>query len=178
MTPAHEAPTLGVDAREGIFGPPGWTRTSGVADLLAPFLETWRGPGADFARFGGIGAHEALALAEALPSANLDDRQNDAPRVATLLGAAGHGGGAVELYGYLVSAPRWDERVSLDALVVPGAPASRSAGEAMTWGSARRALWDDLAMRFGLADGAHPPEELVWMPRGADDAPGWWLWWD
>lgn len=178
MTARQEDPVVEVRNEEGIFGPPGWTAQRGVVDLLAPFLETWRGPGADFARFGGLGAIEACALAEVLPVANLADRQNEAPLLGTLLDAACRGEGAVEVYGYLVGAPRWDERVSLDAVVLPGAPRSREVGQSMTWGSSRGALWENLAEEFHLADGASPPDELVWMPRGATGDPGWWLWWD
>lgn len=162
----------------GLFGPRGWTARCGVVDLLAPFLETWRGPGVDFARFGGLGEDEARALVEVLPRANLADRQNDAPRVSTLLEAACGAGGEVEVYGYLVGAARWDERVSLDAVVLPGAPGSREEGESMTWGEGRGGLWERLSARFRLADGASPPDELVWMPRGATQGPAWWLWWD
>lgn len=163
---------------EGLFGPRGWTRERGVVDLLAPLLETWRGPTADFARFGGLGEDEARALVDVLPPPNLEDRQNTGPRVATLLEAACRGAGTVEVYGYLVGASRWDERVSLDGVVLPGAPRSREEGEAMTWGRARGGLWRRLSTRFRLADGASAPDELVWMPRGASDGPGWWLWWD
>lgn len=155
-----------------LYGPLGWTRSSGVEDLLAPFLAGAR-PASDFARFEGLGSEEARALLEILPEANMRDRQNNGPELVELLALAAEREG-VELAGYLVSAPRWDERVSVDGLLVPSC---EGLPEPLDSDPLVLAKWAPLQRALGLSSARGAPDELVAV-RLEGGGRGWWIWWD
>lgn len=155
-----------------LYAPSGWTDSSGAAAILEPFLVHPR-PFADFTRFEGLGAAQAERLLELLPELNLADRQNNGPRVDELLRAAmAHGG--LALSGYLVSAPRWDERVSIDGLFVPALPGLAPPDPLNPRESDR---WSELGAALGLDSARGAPDELRALRR-ASGALCWWLWWD
>lgn len=165
-----------------LHGAPGWTRRSGVEALLAPHTVRGPGRGADFTRVEGIGGETALRLLDLLPGANLDERQNGGPTCRAMLRAAGGAGAGVELSGYLVSAPRWDERVGLDGMVVPGNLLRRLPDTPLTAGP-----WETIRAALDLGAGTRHPDELVaFLPRDGDVGEdegvvrslAWWLWWD
>lgn len=182
--PCGAGTTMSDDAlAEGLYGPAGWVARSGVREVLEPHLEGWRGDATDFARFGGIGDDVAAALLDLLPQANLEDQQNMGPTCRALLEAAVAHPGDVVLSGYLVSAPRWDERVSVDGVVVMGAacaaasaePRPPSAGSPTTQG----AVWEVLRRALGLGRETGMPDEVIRvLAEGRAGRPGWWLWWD
>ncbi len=159
-----------------LYGPSGWTRTGGAADLLAPLVcEPRFTP--DFARFAGVGALEASALLDLLPAANLHDRQNNGPELRELLDAAQDREG-IELSGYLIGPPRWDERVSVDGILVPFAddlPVG-ALGDPLVyahWPAVREAL--GLTSARGLPDEFHP---VAIAPAQGARMCAWWIWWD
>lgn len=155
-----------------LYAPSGWTDSSGAAAILEPFLVHPR-PFADFVRFEGLGAAQAERLLELLPELNLADRQNNGPRVDELLRAAmAHGD--LALSGYLVSAPRWDERVSIDGLFVPALPGLAPPDPLNLRESDR---WSELETALGLDSARGAPDELRALRR-ASGALCWWLWWD
>jgi len=100
----------------------------------------------------------------------------------------------VELSGYLVPPPRWDERVGLDGMVVhsgvlgargrdDGAgghtdrdlPVVRGSSTALT----RNRLWEDLRHSLDLGAATQEPDELMpFLPQGRGGRLSWWLWWD
>lgn len=156
-----------------LYGARGWTDTTGAAALLAA-LECGPRLSKDFTRFAGLRAPEALALAQILPEANLHDRQNNGPELAELLDAACRIEG-VELSGYLVGPPRWDERVSVDGLFAPpgiGLPDALPE-DALSW-----AKWPSVRDFLGLSTCAAPPDEFLPVPTGHAQGCGWWMWWD
>lgn len=155
-----------------LYAPSGWTDSSGAAAILEPFLVHPR-PFADFARFEGLGAAQAERLLELLPEQNLADRQNNGPRVDELLRAAMAHEGLV-LSGYLVSPPRWDERISIDGLFVPALP-GLAAPDPLNPREFDR--WGELGTALGLDSARSGPDELRAL-RCASGSLGWWLWWD
>lgn len=186
--------TRGPARRESLHGPPGWTRESGVAALLRPYLDHGDPGGSSFARFEGVGGQVARDLLGLLPEGNLAERQNGGPSCQDMLRAAVGWAGEVELSGYLVSPPRWDERVGLDGMVVHSGvlrkrgsddeagggatrdlPVARASSTALT----RQRLWEELRRALDLgASTQHPDELMPFLPEGRGGRLSWWLWWD
>lgn len=158
--------SLATATPDTLYGPAGWVRSRGVEALLEPyFLPHQSVP--SFARFEGVGGDVAAALTPLLPAENLDESQNNAPHLRHLLAAAlNHPG--VTLAGYLVSAPRWDERLSVDGLHVP-----------VTFLSSpqKPQLWDLFRHTLGLHSARSAPDEMHLVTL-SDGTPAWWLWWD
>ena len=100
-----------------MYGPMHWLDDRHVTALLAPYIcEGW--DTGDYARFADLSGEEARRLRTLLPPLARDDRQNNAPRISDLLRAATRIDG-LTLEGYVIRAPRWDERVSIDTVCVP-----------------------------------------------------------
>lgn len=163
-----------------LYGPPGWTHERGVLQILRAYLERPDREFREFARFSALPVQVARELLEALPGENLEDRQNLAPSCGDLLRASVAHPGEVSLYGYVVSAPRWDERVSLDGLVARGP---------LTQGlvSDQAGAWQILREHLGLPRASGVPDEVRQVVVPAAGTPGamtggesvgWWLWWD
>ena len=155
-----------------LYAPPGWTVSSGARAILEPFFSHPL-PFADFARFDGIGAPQAEQLLEVLPEENLTDCQNNAPRLDELLHTAVEHEG-LTLSGYLVSAPRWDERISIDGLFIPALPQLPPPAPLNPREYAR---WNELKVALGLFSARSAPDECKAL-RSGDGTLGWWLWWD
>ena len=111
---AQEEPIL-----EGMYGPARWLDDRGVSALLAPYMCDGCDLG-DYARFADLCGTDARRLENALPVLAREDRQNNAPRLIDLLRAAFRVDG-LTLEGYVIRAPRRDERVSVDTVLVPEA---------------------------------------------------------
>lgn len=126
---------------EGMYGPPRWLEDRGISALIAPYLCGGWDLG-DYARFADLSGADARQLASLLPKDARNDRQNNAPRIVDLLRAASRIDG-LSLEGYVIRAPRRDERVSIDTVLVPesaiiahtGSPSTRSAIRATSTGS-------------------------------------------
>ena len=112
--------------RDGLYGPMHWLDDRGITALLAPYVsEGWGGD--DYARIGGLEGADARRLLSLLPRLARGDRQNNAPTIATLLRAAASVDG-LTLEGYVIRAPRRDERVSIDTVCVPESAISAITG--------------------------------------------------
>ena len=110
-------PTVIAHPVPGLYGHSGWLDDTGIRALLRP-LTASGSECSDYARVQGIGAPVAERLLALLPAEQLEDRQNNAPALGDLLSAAvAHPG--VRLCGYLIAPPRWDERLTIDAILVP-----------------------------------------------------------
>ena len=110
-------PTVIANPVPGLYGHSGWLDDTGIRALLRP-LTASGSECSDYARVQGIGAPVAERLLTLLPAEQLEDRQNNAPALGDLLSAAvTHPG--VRLCGYMIAPPRWDERLTIDAVLVP-----------------------------------------------------------
>lgn len=165
-------PTVIANPVPGLYGHSGWLDDTGIRALLRP-LTASGSECSDYARVQGIGAPVAERLLALLPAEQLEDRQNNAPALGDLLSAAvAHPG--VRLCGYMIAPPRWDERLTIDAVLVPAsdlgsvsgpsgadgrsAPAARDAVGAVgeISGSAALATASAGAAQSGVPDGARP----------------------
>lgn len=165
--------TTTITATTFLYGPHGWTLTSGVSHLLAP-IECEPRLCENFVRFSGLKEPEARALIDILPEANLHDRQNNGPELAELLHTAITCEG-VELSGYMVGPPRPDERVSVDGLFAPpgiGLPLA-SPHDPFPF-----AHWPTVRDVLNLKTATAPPDEFLPVSTGRDSECGWWMWWD
>lgn len=156
----------------------GWLLHTGVVDLLEPFLTWLPTDDGDLARFGGLDGTTAAVLLERLPAAELDDRQNDAPTLGTLLTAAARHPENVELHGYLVGPARTDERLTVEGLCAYGAPdVEISEGHGPGCGCAE--LWAWVVAELGIDDAGRMPDDIRAVAgRRAGDERAWCLWWD
>ena len=110
-------PTVIANPVPGLYGHSGWLDDTGIRALLRP-LTASGSECSDYARVQGIGSAVAERLLALLPAEQLEDRQNNAPALGDLLSAAvAHPG--VRLCGYMIAPPRWDERLTIDAVLVP-----------------------------------------------------------
>lgn len=162
-----------------------------MATLIAPHLEHGSGTPAGFTRFRGVEGATAQALLALLPEGNRAERQNGGPRCDLVLRAAARWPGEVEVSGYLVSPPRWDERVGIDGLVVHSAlvppPGSHglprhahlSAGVGPPVTSTREEVWEGIRRTLELGALTQEPDELMpFLPEGRGGRLAWWVWWD
>ena len=103
------------------------------------------------------------------------DRQNNAPTILTLLRIAATTPG-VTLSGYIIRAPRRDERVTVDAI---SAPEHLFAPDPA--GNDDEALlpieWSTFCRVLGISDEVIPPDEFH-SYRNADREGMWRAWWD
>lgn len=157
-------PTVIANPVPGLYGHSGWLDDTGICALLRP-LTASGSECSDYARVQGIGAPVAERLLALLPAEQLEDRQNNAPALGDLLSAAvAHPG--VRLCGYMIAPPRWDERLTIDALLVPASDLGSSSD--LLPGSGPL----DADRRSGPAAlGTGSPTEGVGAPDGAG-APG------
>ena len=110
-------PTIIANPVPGLYGHSGWLDETGIRTLLRP-LAASGSECSDYVRVQGIGSAVAERLLALLPAGQLEDRQNNAPALGDLLSAAvAHPG--VRLCGYMIAPPRWDERLTIDAVLVP-----------------------------------------------------------
>lgn len=110
-------PTVIANPVPGLYGHSGWLDDTGIRALLSPLTDAGS-ECSDYVRVQGIGAPVAERLLALLPAEQLEDRQNNAPALGALLSAAvAHPG--VRLCGYMIAPPRWDERLTIDAVLVP-----------------------------------------------------------
>ena len=157
-------PTVIANPVPGLYGHSGWLDDTGIRALLRP-LTASGSECSDYARVQGIGAPVAERLLTLLPAEQLEDRQNNAPALGDLLSAAvTHPG--VRLCGYMIAPPRWDERLTIDALLVPASDLGSSSDLLPGSGPLDADRRSDPA-----AQGTGSPTEGVGAPDGAG-APG------
>lgn len=159
-------------------GPRGWTVTSGVSDVVGPYVSHLPLDDGDLARFRGLGASAAQALLERLTPTQLSDRQNDAPTLGSMLRAAVQHPGQVEVHGYLVGPARGDERITAEGVWLYAAP-DLEISPRHDPGCQCDELWAIAQRDFGLDDAWRAPHELdrrLSPHRPAE--PCWSLWWD
>ena len=157
-------PTIIANPVPGLYGHSGWLNDTGIRALLRP-LAASGSECSDYVRVQGIGSAVAERLLALLPAEQLEDRQNNAPALGDLLAAAvAHPG--VRLCGYMIAPPRWDERLTIDAVLVPASDLGSSS--ALLPGSGRL---DADRRSDPAALGTGSPTEGVGAPDGAG-APG------
>lgn len=182
----------------GLYGRRGWTVRAGLWPLLAQFPDGLRQPQAstggppatalldeagapvhDYLPFAGLDAPAAATLLAALPDRALQDRQNQAPALRTLLRVCAQGGGRVRLCGYGIGPQRHDERLSVEALWVSDPDlAGFVVSPTHAPGCGCQGLWEQVSQRYQL-DAEGPPDELRrLLPSWSCGEEGWWLWWD
>ena len=162
---------------DGMYGPAHWLDDRGNSALLSPYLcDGW--DLGDYARFADLTGTDARRLASLLPKDARDDRQNNAPRIIELLRAASRIEG-LSLEGYVIRAPRRDERVSIDTVLVPESAIiahTRAPIDDERYPSYQH--WLTLATILGLGEEAIPPDEMRLLVRDGSSARWWWAWWD
>ena len=157
-------PTVIANPVPGLYGHSGWLDDTGIRALLRP-LAASGSECSDYIRVQGIGSAVAERLLALLPAEQLEDRQNNAPALGDLLSAAvAHPG--VRLCGYMIAPPRWDERLTIDAVLVPASDLGSSSD--LLPGSGRL---DADRRSDPAALGTGSPTEGVGAPDGAG-APG------
>lgn len=157
-------PTIIANPVPGLYGHSGWLNDTGIRALLRP-LAASDSECSDYIRVQGIGSAVAERLLALLPAEQLEDRQNNAPALGDLLSAAvAHPG--VRLCGYMIAPPRWDERLTIDAVLVPASDLGSSSD--LLPGSGRL---DADRRSDPAALGTGSPTEGVGAPDGAG-APG------
>ena len=175
-------PTVIANPVPGLYGHSGWLDDTGIRALLRP-LTASGSECSDYARIQGIGAPVAERLLALLPAGQLEDRQNNAPALGDLLSAAvAHPG--VRLCGYMIAPPRWDERLTIDAVLVPASDLGSSSDLGSASGPSEADGRSDPATREAVgsargvgalegigAQGTGSPTEGVGAPDGAG-APG------
>lgn len=175
-------PTVIANPVPGLYGHSGWLDDTGIRALLRP-LTASGSECSDYARVQGIGSAVAERLLALLPAGQLEDRQNNAPALGDLLSAAvTHPG--VRLCGYMIAPPRWDERLTIDALLVPASDLGSSSDLGSASGPSEADGRSDPATREAVgsargvgalegigAQGTGSPIEGVGAPDGAG-APG------
>jgi hypothetical protein len=158
--------------------PRGWLLECGVVDLVEPFL-TWRpAEEGDLARYAGLDGETARSLLAVLPAVELDDRQNDAPTLGTLLRATVEHPDEVELHGYLVGPGRVDERLTAEGLYAYVEP-DLDITPGHHHGCECERLWALVQRDLGIDDAVRMPDSIAprlnpWRPY----EPCWSLWWD
>lgn len=100
----------------GLYGPPGWTESCLITQLIKPFFLAENTIGQGYHRFAGIDSYLAQLLSSLLVLPNLNDRQNQAPTLGDLLTATAKTNGKMFLEGYLIDRSRYDERISVDTV--------------------------------------------------------------
>lgn len=157
-------PTVIANPVPGLYGHSGWLDDTGIRALLSPLTDAGS-ECSDYVRVQGIGAPVAERLLALLPAEQLEDRQNNAPALGALLSAAvAHPG--VRLCGYMIAPPRWDERLTIDAVLVPAS----DLGSASDLGPGGGPLDADRGSDPAAQD-AGSPTEGVGVPDGVG-APG------
>jgi len=154
-----------------------WLDDRHVSSLLAPYIcDGW--DTGDYARFADLSGADARTLSSLLPPLAREDRQNNAPRITDLLRAASRIDG-LALDGYIIRAPRWDERVSIDTVCVPENAIIAQTGQPIDETAfPTYQHWLILADVLGLDDDATPPDDMRILARDTSTTRWWWAWWD
>lgn len=165
--------TMITDAIQGTYGPSRWLEET-IIPMLMPYIkEEWSGGG--YIRFAGLEGDVAAQLARVLTPPARQDRQNNAPTILTLLRIAATTPG-VTLDGYIIRAPRCDERVTVDTI---NAPERLFAPDPA--GNDDEALlpitWSTFCQVLDIDDEVIPPDEFR-SYRNADREVMWQAWWD
>ncbi len=127
---------------------------------------------------GGLEGADARRLLSLLPRLARGDRQNNAPTIATLLRAAASVDG-LTLEGYVIRAPRRDERVSIDTVCVPESAISAITGSLAPEQACPSYLhWLALARVLAVPADAPAPDEIRFLTRAGSSERWWWAWWD
>lgn len=156
----------------------GWLVTTGVAQLIEPFVTARPRDDADLARFAGLTGAAASAILGRLDARRLADRQNAAPSLGALLRAAAAHPDDLEVHGYLVGPARTDERISaegVDVYALPLLDVRPDHGD----GCQCELLWHLVADLLDADADAALPDSISrrtnpWRPN----EPCWRLWWD
>ncbi len=165
------------DPEPGHSGPRGWTVTSGVTDIVGPFVTVLPNGPDSLAYFHGLGAEPAARLLEVLTDVQLADRQDDAPTLGTLLRAAVAHPGVIEAHGYLVGPARTDERITAEGIYVYDRPELVVSPDHQP-GCQCAELWEYIQLDLGVDDARWMPDEIrprvnAWRPQEQC----WSLWW-
>lgn len=186
VTPVTLAPTP-------LYAPAGWTDRIGIPEIL---LSGREGPTPSFARFEALRAPQARTLLERMPAQALEDRQNRAPQLRHLLHACLAHPHLIELAGYVIGPGRFDERVSVDMVIVRSPWDATAEGTldptglphtstlTKPWSNlpeapTRDQLWETTCELLDL-DPSHAiePDEIEYLAPFAGAQGGWWVWWD
>lgn len=166
------------NAADRFRGPRGWLLTSGVSDVVAPFVTQLPADDRDLAQFAGLDALAAASLLDLLTPDQLSDRQNDAPTLGAMLRAAVAHPGQVELHGYLVGPGRDDERITAEGVYVyvePDLYITARHDDGCQCGE----LWDLVQRELGVDDALRFPDEVGYrLNRWRPEESCWSLWWD
>lgn len=161
------------DLPNGYYGPLGWTKKTGVTDVMEKYVNPHMGIG-DFKRFANLSGEDAEKLLKILPTEALEDRQNDSPSLGSMLSACAANPEKVYLSGYVVGDSRVDERISVDAILIADSQASEYCqlqdGEAFN-------IWRGYQEKLGL-DSDCPPDEVYGAEEGENHPRSWVMWWD
>jgi len=135
-----------------MFGKPGEVRPNGHSGEVG---------------YTGVGADQARDMLKALPPANLDDRQGEAPRVGAILASVTANPGKVECGGYIVGSNSTNERASVDEVLIYDDTLPENAGMA----------WRAIQEKYSLDDAEAMPSmrriQVPWRPGET----AWTLWW-
>lgn len=158
---------------EGLYGPSHWVHETGLYELLSPYM-CLPALSDEFARFDMIGSQVATELLSLLPKANLEESQNSGPQVCDLLQACANNLG-VYLSGYVVCAPRFDERISIDGIYLPS---TSDCSAQAPYARSLALCWPILREKYGLTSAQGDPDEFLLVPTDCQLRNGWWIWWD
>ena len=158
----------------GDYGPLGWTKKTGVTDIMEKYVNPRVSIGGDSKRFHNLNGEDAGELLKVLPKAALEDRQNDSPSLGSLLSACASNPGKVSLSGYMIGDSRVDERVSVDTILIADSAASEyrylQGGEAFN-------IWRHYQEKLSL-DSDCPPDEVHGVEESENHPRSWVMWWD
>lgn len=161
------------DLPNGHYGPLGWTKKTGVTDVMEKYVNPGMSIG-DFKRFANLRSEDAETLLKTLPTEALEDRQNDSPTLGSMLAACAANPGKVHLSGYMIGDSRVDERISVDAILIADSDASEyrqlQDGEAFN-------IWRGYQEKLGL-DSDCPPDEVYGTEESENHPRSWVMWWD
>lgn len=128
----------------------------------------------DYVRFMGLNSDDATQLIDLIPKDALGDRQNNGPTLQTLLEACKASEGLIELSGYIITDKRFDERITVDGLMIFD---PHLCDQSATL--SRQDVWEYVIKDLHIADAFAPPDEIDFTFAQDDETKkGWWLWWD
>ncbi|WP_131333555.1 hypothetical protein [Schaalia vaccimaxillae] len=159
-----------VELSRGLYGHSGWLQDTGVCDLIAPYMTGTRT--IDYCRFSDLTGEDIHTLVDILPKEALLDRQNNAPTLGQMLTVA-QGSIPVFLSGYIITAPRWDERITVDSIMLVSPDPycdDRSEGD--------RQDWCRVLEELDLPRDTMMPDEFLRLPYSPSSGSAWWMWWD
>lgn len=187
------------EGEEGMYGPRGWTVSSGMWHELARCRDELRStviperfglgpagligddgvPQDDYTPFHDLGPDTACRLLEILPVEQLDDRQNLGPTLGALLTACLRAGGRVRLSGYAIGPQRRDERLSVEGLWIADEDLlEMEISEDHDEFCRCLEVWELVRERYDL-DAYGVPDEVKPLRRHWTRGPvGTWIWWD